>query len=88
MRRSTSRRSSAATRSTERRGWTFESNRSPAIRTTSTEFGERDVDGPDERGELPLPLRDGRLAQIRVTRAQVDVCRVEQSKHPVRRGLL
>ncbi len=47
-------------------------------------LGDREVDGGAERGKLPLALGRRGLPEIRVTRAEVDVCDVQQSKHRVR----
>ncbi len=46
-------------------------------------LGQREVDRGLERRELALALRGGRLAEIRVARAEVDVRGVQQSQHGV-----
>ena len=81
---STRRCSSAATRSTERRGWTFESNRSPAIRTRSTFSAMARSTVRPERGELPLTLGRGLIAEVVVTGTEMDVSCVDDPEHPLR----
>ena len=80
-----SRLSSAATRSTERRGWTFESNRSPATRKRVHLLGQGEIDGGLERRELALSLGGRLLAEIVVSRAEMDVCGVDEPQHPLAR---
>ena len=46
-------------------------------------LGEGEVDGGLERRELALPLGGGLLAEIVVTRAEMDVCGVDEPQHPV-----
>ena len=70
---SPSRLSCAATRSTERRGWTLLSNRSPAIRNRSTFSAMRQVDGGGEGGELALTLGARLLAEVVVAGTEMDV---------------
>ena len=65
--------SCAATRSTERRGWTLLSNRSPAIRKRSTFSAMREVDGRREGRELALALGARLLAEVVVARTEMDV---------------
>ena len=84
---STRRLSSAATRSTERFGWVFESNRSPAMRTTSTFSSMASRDGRPEGRKLALALGCGRIPEICVACTEVNVCGVKQSEHPVAAGL-
>ena len=78
---SASRLSSAATRSTDRRGWTLESNRSPAMRKRSTFSREGEVDGRLEGGELAFPLSRGLLTEIVVACAEMHVRRVDDPEH-------
>ena len=48
---------------------------------------DREGDGGPERRELALALGGGRFAEIGVACAEVDVCGVKQSEHPVAAGL-
>ena len=66
---------------TERRGWTLESNRSPAIRKRSTFSREGEVDGRLEGGELALPLGRGLLTEVVVACAEMHVRRVDEPEH-------
>ena len=65
------------------RGWTFESNRSPAIRTRSTFSARARSTVGREGGELALALGSRLLAEVGVARAEMDVGGVEQPQHPV-----
>ena len=82
IRASTRRLSWAATRSTDRRGWTLLSNRSPAIRSEVDLLREGEVDGRDERRELTLALGRSLLAKVVVSRAEMDVSGVDDPEHP------
>ena len=46
-------------------------------------LGDREIDRRPERGELSLTLGGRLLAEVRVTRAEMDVSGVEESEHPV-----
>ena len=81
MCRSTSRPSSAAARSTERRGWLFESNRSPQIEDRVDLLVQGELDRALEGVELPLTLRGRGRAQVVVAGTEVHVGHVQQARH-------